>query len=132
VASVIISAVAALLLYSPFGIAGVVIGSAIGNLATLLGQMYFLRRTLGGIDGTATLAAVVRMTLASGLLAAVAYGTWYGLDRWLGRALVDQTVSVLAATVAGFTAYAVAVMVMRVREAEQIRDLVVSRLPGRA
>jgi putative peptidoglycan lipid II flippase len=131
VASVIISAIAALALYKPFGIAGVVIGSAIGNLATLFGQMYFLRRTLGGIEAGATLEAVIKMVLASALLGGVAYGTWWGIDHELGRALVDQVLSVGVATVAGFVVYAVAVTLLRVREAEQIRDLVVSRIPRR-
>jgi putative peptidoglycan lipid II flippase len=132
VVSVIIAGIAALLLYKPFGIAGVVLGSAIGNLATLFGQMHFLRRTLGGIEGRATLLAVIRMVLASAVLGAVAYGTWYAIDRALGRTLIDQTLSVGVGTVLGFLAYGIAVMVMRVREAEQIRDLVKSRLPSRA
>ena len=48
-----------------------------------------------------TLRAVALMTAAAALLAAVAYGVWYGLDDVLGRSLPAQLVSVGAALALG-------------------------------
>src|SRR4051812_21640106 len=43
-----------LALYQPFGIAGLVIGTVIGNAGMMAGQAYFLRRQLHGLEGRRT------------------------------------------------------------------------------
>ena len=97
-------------LYKPFGIAGIVIGTAASSAAMTLAQMHFLRRQLHGrLDGRRTAIAVAKMTVAAALLAAVTYGVWKVLDTALGRGLVGQVLSVGVGLTAGAVVYGVAV-----------------------
>jgi len=128
-ATLVINLVVALALYRPFGVAGIVIGTAVASAAMTAGQAYYLRRELGGrLEGAETLRAVARMLVAAAALAAVAYLVWRGLDDVLGRSLPAQIVSVGSGLTAGIAVYGVAVLALRVTEAEQIRDLVRARL----
>ncbi|HEY3187785.1 MAG TPA: murein biosynthesis integral membrane protein MurJ [Solirubrobacteraceae bacterium] len=116
-------------LYEPFGIAGIVVGTAAGSLAMTLAQAYALRRELHGrLEARETLAALARMLVAAAALAGVAYGTWWSLDQLLGRGIAGQVVSVCGGLLAGAAVYAALVLALRVREAAQIRSLVAGRL----
>jgi putative peptidoglycan lipid II flippase len=117
----------AALLYGPFEIAGIVVGTVAGTIAMCVAQGWILRGDLGGIEGARTLAAALRMLVAAALLGALAYGVWYGLDAALGRSLVAQAASVLGGIAAGLVVYAAAVWVLRVPEAREIRRLLMSR-----
>jgi hypothetical protein len=94
----------------------------------LIGQAWYLRRELNGLEGRRTGTVTAQVVAASALLGAVAFGVWYGLDAWLGRALVPQIVSVLGGIAVGGGLYALAVSAMRIPEAHQIRQLVTGRL----
>jgi putative peptidoglycan lipid II flippase len=120
-----------LALYARFGIAGLVIGTVIGNAGMMVGQAYFLRRQLHGLEGRRTTIVTAQVLGASVLLAVVTYGVWYGLDAALGRALWAQIVSVLGGIGAGLVVFAVAVTALRVPEAHQIRELVRNRFRSR-
>jgi putative peptidoglycan lipid II flippase len=117
----------AALLYGPFEIAGIVIGTVAGTIAMCVAQGWILRGDLGGIEGARTLAAALRMVVAAALLGALAYGVWYGLDAALGRSLAAQAAAVLGGIAAGLVIYAAAVWVLRVPEAREIRRLLMSR-----
>jgi putative peptidoglycan lipid II flippase len=114
-------------LYGPLGIPGIVIGTLAGNVVMAAGQVHFLRRELHGFEGRRTALAVVQMTAASGLLAAVAYGVWWGLDEVLGRALYGQIVAVGTACVAGVAMYTLAIAALRVPEGRQLWALLARR-----
>ncbi len=119
-------------LYEPFGIAGIVIGTAVSSLTTTLSQAYFLRPELHGrLEARETLAGIVRMVVAAALLAGVAYGTWRGLDELIGDSLVAQAVAVTSALTAGLAVYAAAVLVQRVPEAVAIKGAIARRLYSR-
>jgi putative peptidoglycan lipid II flippase len=120
-----------LALYQQFGIAGLVIGTVIGNAGMMAGQAYFLRRQLHGLEGRRTAIVTTQVLGASLLLALVSYGVWYGLDAALGRALGAQIVSVVGGIAAGFIVFAAAVTAMGVPEANQIRELVQNRFRNR-
>jgi putative peptidoglycan lipid II flippase len=120
-----------LALYQPFGIAGLVIGTVIGNAGMMAGQAYFLRRQLDGLEGRRTAIVTAQVLGASLLLALVSYGVWYGLDAALGRALGAQIVSVVGGIAAGFVVFAAVVTAMHVPEAHQIRELVQNRFRNR-
>jgi putative peptidoglycan lipid II flippase len=128
VANMSVNALISLALYKPLGVKGVVLGSVAGTLVMASSQAWILRKDLHGIEGGKTLRAVIRMLLATALLAGVSYGVWYGLDRLLGRGLVMQIVSLGTGILAGFAVYAFTVTRLRVEEAHQIRDLVMSRI----
>jgi putative peptidoglycan lipid II flippase len=121
-------------LYGPFGVPGIVVGTAVSSCAMTLAQMHFLRRELHGrLDGRRTATVTAQITLAAALLAGVAYVTWYGLDKALGVGLFAELISVITALAAGTLAYTVAVLVvLRIPEAQQIERLVVGRLRGRS
>ena len=68
-ASLLVNLVVSAALYEPFGIAGIVIGTAVASAAMTVGQAFFLRRRLGGIELGTTLRAVARMLLAAAVLA---------------------------------------------------------------
>lgn len=128
-ATLVVNLVVAIALVGPFGTGGIVFATAVASAAMTAGQAYYLRRELGGrLEGAETGRAVLRMLVASGALALVAYLSWLGLDALLGRSLAAQVVSVGGGLTAGIVAYAVVVLALRVPEAQQIRDLVRARL----
>jgi putative peptidoglycan lipid II flippase len=129
--NVAINFAVSLALYQPFGIAGLVIGTVVGNAGMLAGQAFFLRRELRGLEGRRTALVSAQVLAASAALAGVSYAVWYGLDAALGRGLLGQIVSVVGGIAAGGAVYAAAVTAMRIQEANQIRELVASRLRRR-
>ena len=116
-------------LYGPFGIAGIVIGTAVSSAVMTLAQMHFLRRELHGrLEVRRTAIVAAEITYAAALLAAAAYAVWYSLDGALGESVPAQVLSVCAALGAGTAVYAVAVLALRIPEARQIQRLVAGRL----
>ena len=131
-ATLVVNAIVALALYKPFGVGGIVIGTAVASAAMSGGQAYFLRRELGGmLEGAQTGKAVARMLLAAAALALVTWLSWTGLDAVLGRSLPSQILAVGLSLTAGIAVYARAVLAMGVKEAGQIRELVQARLDAR-
>jgi putative peptidoglycan lipid II flippase len=120
-------------LYKPFGIAGIVIGTAVSSAVMTLAQMYFLRRELHGrLEVRRTLLVTAQITAAAALLAGVSYIVWYGLEQALGEGLLAQLLSVGVALCIGAVIYAVTVLALRIPEALQIRRLVMGRLRPQA
>jgi putative peptidoglycan lipid II flippase len=129
--SLALNALVSLALYKPFGIAGLVIGTAVASFGMTLGQGMALRRRVPTLEAAATIRAFVLVTLASALLGGVAWVVWSVLDDALGRGIVGQIISVGTGITVGTVVYAATVLGLRLREAEQIRDLVLRRA-GRA
>jgi putative peptidoglycan lipid II flippase len=120
-------------LYGPFGIAGIVIGTAVSSAVMTLAQMHFLRRELHGrLEVRRTLLVTAQITAAAALLAGAAYVVWYGLDRALGEGVPAQIVSVGVALTVGAAVYALTVLALRIPEARQIQRLLAGRLGLRA
>jgi len=126
--SLTVNLIASLLLYKPFGIAGVVGATAIATLGMTVAQAMVLRQPLGGVEGQETTIAFFKMVLASAPLALVSYGVWYALDSALGDAIIAQSVSLGVGLAAGGATYAVAVYALRIEEARQVSRLIVGRL----
>jgi putative peptidoglycan lipid II flippase len=126
--SLLINLVVSAALYEPLGIKGIIIGTATASAAMTIGQAYFLRSRLGGIELHTTLNAVARMLVSAALLGVVAYGVWYGLDDVLGRSRIAQVISVGGGLAAGTAVYAAAVFALHIPEARQIVALISSRL----
>src|SRR5919198_1143634 len=120
-------------LYKPFGIAGIVVGTAASSAAMTLAQMHFLRRELHGrLEARRTAVVVAQMLAASTVLAGAAYATWKVLDAALGRGLFGQIASVGLGLGVGAVVYGCIVHALRIPEARQIERLLVGRLLGRA
>ncbi len=78
--NLVITAITAFAFYKPFGVAGIVAGTAIATAVSVVAQMLVLRRPLKGIELPALMAATLRITLASAALAGVSYLVWDLLD----------------------------------------------------
>jgi putative peptidoglycan lipid II flippase len=123
----VVSAVAALVLYKPFGVGGIVAGTGIGTTAAVVAQAVILRREFGGLEFSRLFSTAARITLASAALAAVGWLVWDLLDEALGRGLVAQIISLGVGLTAGGAVYVAAAKALRIAELEQIMRL----LPGR-
>ena len=126
--NVAVNLVVSIALAGPLDIAGVVVGTIAGNAAMLAGQLYDVRRRLGGFEGRRTLVATAGMTVAATLAAAGAYGAWHGLDDVVGRSLAGQIASVGAACALAVALYGAAVTALRIPEAAQLWRVVAGRL----
>jgi len=132
-ASLVINAIVSLALYKPYGIAGLVIGTAVASAAMTAGQAYYLREQLAGrLDLRRTVVAVLRSFAPAALLAIVSYSVWAVADNLLGRSPLAQVVEVGLAGAAGAGAYIAAVLWMEMPEAQAIRSLIVGRLGRRS
>jgi putative peptidoglycan lipid II flippase len=131
-ANLVVNAIVAAALYKPLGIAGIVIGTAIGTVGMSTAQAFILRSHIGGIDGRQTVSAVGRMLIATALQCVVTWGVWKVLDQAVGRSLAAQVVSVGVAITAGLVVYGAGVWALRVPEAKQIGGLLAGRFRRRA
>ncbi len=122
-ANLALTAIAALFLYKPFGVGGIVASTAIATAASVFVQCVVLRRELGGLELGRLAFSTARIAIASAALAAVGYALWNVLDQQLGRSLGHQVVSLGAALIGGGLVYLAAVWVLRVPELEQIMRL---------
>jgi putative peptidoglycan lipid II flippase len=127
-----VNAAVAAALYSPFGVGGIVVGTVVATMAMTIAQGLLLRPELGGVEGRRSLENVIRMAAAAAALGAVSYGLWWVIDQELGRELWAQIVSVGTAITAGIVVYAAGVWLLKVPEAQQIKELVIDRLRRRA
>ncbi|MDX6583493.1 MAG: putative peptidoglycan lipid flippase [Solirubrobacterales bacterium] len=119
-----ITAVAAFALYGPFGIGGIVAGTAIATAAAVAAQAIVLRRALGRLELGRLAWTTTRVLAASALLAAVSYEVWNLLDEQLGQGLGGQIVSLGAGLLAGAVVYGIAITLLRIPEADRIWALV--------
>jgi putative peptidoglycan lipid II flippase len=123
VIDLVVSAVAALVLYEPFGVGGIVAGTGIGTSAAVVAQALILRREFGGLELGRLLSTASRITVASAALAGVGWVVWDLLDAALGRGLVGQIVSLGTALAVGGLVYVAVAKLLRVAELEQITRL---------
>jgi putative peptidoglycan lipid II flippase len=123
VIDLVVSALAALLLYKPFGVGGIVAGTGIGTTAAVIAQALILRREFGGLELGQLFSTAARITLASAALAAVGWVVWDLLDAALGRGLVGQVISLGTALAAGGLVYVAFAKLLRIAELEQIMRL---------
>ncbi len=119
----VVSALAALVLYSPFGVGGIVAGTGIGTTVAVVAQAVILRRRFGGLELGRLLSTSVRITIAAAALAAVGWLVWDLLDQALGRGLAGQIVSLGAGLGAGGLVYVAVAKLLRVEELEQMTRL---------
>jgi putative peptidoglycan lipid II flippase len=130
--NMVVDIIVSVALYKPFGIAGLVIGTAAANAVMTWLQIERLRIGFNGrLEGRQTLMITVRILIASAIMAGVAWVIWKLLSSLLGESLPAELVSVGIAVAAGAGLYARLVLAMRIPEARQIEELVLSRLGRR-
>jgi putative peptidoglycan lipid II flippase len=122
-ANLAITALAALVLYKPFGIGGIVASTALATAGSVTAQCFVLRRTLGGLQLGRFFDSTIRVAIASAGLALVSFAVWDVLDHALGRSLGGQLVSLTSGLAAGGAVYLAVVRILRVPELDQIMRL---------
>lgn len=123
VIDLVVSGLAALALYKPFGVGGIVAGTGIGTSAAVVAQALILRREFGGLEFGRLFSTAGRITIASAALAGISWLVWDLLDQALGRGLVGQIVSLGTGLAAGGLVYVAVAKLLRVAELEQITRL---------
>jgi putative peptidoglycan lipid II flippase len=106
------------------GVWGIPLATSLVNLAGTVALVVLFRRRIGRIEGRRTLDAYARTGIAAALAAGAAFGTWYGLDDAIGRALGAQVVSVGLAVLASGGIFLVAARILRVRELDALLSLI--------
>jgi putative peptidoglycan lipid II flippase len=119
----VISALAALALYEPFGVGGIVAGTGIGTTAAVIAQAVILRRRFGGLELRRLFSTAARITVAAAALAGVGWLVWDLLDELLGRGLLGQIVSLGVGLGAGGFVYVAVAKLLGVEELEQMTRL---------
>jgi len=99
-----------------FGTWGIPLATSLVNLAGSGVLIVLMRRRLGRLGFETIVDSVARILIASAVLAAAAYGTWYGLDRELGRSFPGQLASVGLGLLVATAAYVLACRALKVRE----------------
>ncbi len=131
--NIVVDIIVSLALYKPLGIAGLVIGTVAANVVMTFLQ---LRRLRVGFNGRLELAQTTMITIrilaASAIMGAVGYFVWKGVDAVLGLSLIAQVLSVGIALAAAGALYCWLVLALRVPEARQVEQLIVTRLPRRS
>ena len=82
---------------------------------------------IGGVDLARVTDAVVRVTVASLFLGAVAFCSWYAVDGWLGRSTIAQVISLGFALALGALTYLGSCRLLRVRELDVLRETIARR-----
>ena len=88
-----------------FGVWGIPLSTAVCNLAGTLALLVLLRRRLRRMDGGAIASTTIRVTVASAVVAAVAWTVWRPLDSALGRTFPAQVLSLGTALGAAMLTY---------------------------
>ena len=123
----VVSALAALLLYKPFGVGGIVAGTGIGTSTAVVAQAVVLRREFGGLELGRLFSTAARIMVAAAALGATSWVIWKLLDDALGRGIVGQIVSLGSGLAVGAFAYLAVAKLLRIAELDQILRLVLRR-----
>jgi putative peptidoglycan lipid II flippase len=105
------------------GIWGIPLSTSVVNIAGTWALIALLRRKMGSFGIGETARSFVLVAVASAVLAAVAWWTWYLLDAGLGRSLPGQIVSLGFGLVLGCAAFFGACRLLGVRELETMLRL---------
>ncbi len=119
----VVSAVAALVLYKPFGVGGIVAGTGIGTSTAVVAQAIILRREFNGLELGRLFSAALRISIASAALAGASWLVWKALDEVLGTGLAGQIIALGGGLLIGAAVYLLIAKLLRIAELEQIMRL---------
>ena len=108
---------------------GIALATAICNVAGTAALLVLLRRRIGRFEGARIAMTVLKVTVASTAVAAVAWFVWHPLDSALGHSFAAQLVSLGLGLAASIAVYLGACKLLNVREMDVLLSLR-SRLRG--
>ena len=108
---------------------GIALATAICNVAGTAALLVLLRRRIGRFEGARIAMTVLKVTVASTAVAAVAWFVWHPLDSALGHSFPAQLVSLGLGLAASIAVYLGACKLLNVREMDVLLSLR-SRLRG--
>jgi putative peptidoglycan lipid II flippase len=121
-----------LLVRTTLSYAGLALGTGIAALANAGLLFWMLRRRLGGLDDRRVLTALAKILVASGIMAAVAWGIEHELAiRWAGDEAWRRAIRVTLAISAGLGTLALSARALRLHEFQVASGRVWSRVAGR-
>jgi putative peptidoglycan lipid II flippase len=127
--NMIVDVIVSVALYKPFGIAGLVIGTAAANIVMAVLQYRRLRIGFNGhLELGQTTMITARVVVVSIVTAVIARLLWELLNKLAGGSIPGQIVSVGGAVIVAGGFYAWAISHMRVPEWDQIEFMFRSRL----
>jgi putative peptidoglycan lipid II flippase len=127
--NMVVDVILSVTLYRPFGVAGLVIGTAAANVVMTYLQMRRLQTGFNGrLDLARTRMITLRILVAALIAGAIARFVWVELNGAFGASLIAQILAVGIAVGLAGGFYAWAVSKMQVPEARQIQALLSRRL----
>ena len=118
----------ALVLGFGLGVRGLAIGHASSYVFSSAVALLVLRRRVGGLDGAAIGASLLRAVAAAAATALAALGTARALGAWLGTAsLGAQAVQVCGAVGVGLAVYLPAALIFRIEEVDTVKRQLLAR-----
>jgi len=129
VASVIANVILNIMLVRVMGYAGLALGTSLAAVVNAGIQLVLLKRHLGGIQARRIFVTFIKITIAAVVMAGAARAA----DLWLrdtlpGESIRLQAVRVFGSISAGLVVLAAMAMLLRVRELDEARALVIGRL----
>ncbi len=106
-----------------FDLGGIALSTTAVSILTFLALFYLLRRRLGRLDGAAIVRTAAMSVLLSAVAASAAFFSWYLLDRWLGRGLAGQVVSIGTAFAAAAAVFLLLAWASRMPELQLFRSI---------
>ncbi len=106
-----------------FGIWGIPLSTSLVNIAGTAALLVLFRRRMRGFELGDMTRSFVLVTIASAVLALVAWGIWHGLDAGLGQSLAAQIFSVGSGLVLGYAAFFGVCRLLNVRELDTLLRL---------
>jgi putative peptidoglycan lipid II flippase len=103
-----------------FGIWGIPLAAATVNIVASAALLFMMRRRVGLEQLARTTIIVARIVVAGAVAAGAGFLTWYALDDWLGRATLEQLLSLSTGLAVAGLVYAGAAWALRVRELEAL------------
>jgi putative peptidoglycan lipid II flippase len=129
VMNMIVDVIVSFALYKPLGIAGLIIGTVAANIVMTGLQ---LRRLQIGFNGRLELGRsamiTARILVATAIATVIGWAIWRVLEALLGHSLIGGLIELGVGITIAILVYGRLVLMMRIREAHQVRALIAGRL----
>jgi putative peptidoglycan lipid II flippase len=114
------------------GFEGLAIGTSIAAIANAALLLWLLHRQLDGIDGREIVTVLLKISVASAVMAMAIVATGYGLSGVLpGTSFTGRTVRLGASIGVGLAALAAAARLLRIREFDETVSMMIGRFRSR-